>query len=103
MGGPSWGYKGGLLGAVPLKRKPPGIFGALCCGLVGLSVWGYLRLCGCPLVLCGVVQIAGPCGGFGFIVGWMFFCVFDIPEIPFAVLLSGLQYDFFGLQQKNTV
>ena len=47
MGGSSWGYKGGLLGAVQLKRKPPGIFGALflpgfassvCVG-VSASVW----------------------------------------------------------------
>ena len=43
MGGPSWEYKGGLLGAVPLKRKTPGI---LALGRVfGLSDSVCLSVC----------------------------------------------------------
>ena len=58
MGGSSPGYKGGLLGAVPLKRKTPGGFlpcvslwfnWSVCVCLsvslsVGLSVWAFLCL-----------------------------------------------------------
>ena len=58
MGGSSRGYKGGLLGAVPLKRKTPGGFlpcvslwfnWSVCVCLsvslsVGLSVWAFLCL-----------------------------------------------------------
>ena len=57
MGGSSWGYKGGLLGAVPLKREPPGFFcRGFCCGFlwsvsvclsVSLSVGPFVWACLC--------------------------------------------------------
>ena len=93
MGGSSWGYKGGLLGAVPLERKTPGfwvlVFAVFClvflCGDV--CVWVCLRLCGCALVLCVFVLVVGLCGCFGSSVGGGFL-YFYFPEIPFAMLSS---------------
>ena len=71
MGGSSWGYKGGLLGAVPLKRKTPGVFcRGFCCGFlwpvsvclsvplsVGLFVWASLCL-SVPVCVCLRLAVA---------------------------------------------
>ena len=59
MGGSSWGYKGGLLGAVPLKRKTPGVF------LPWVLLWFFWSVCVCLSVclsLCLSVRLSGPVG-----------------------------------------
>ena len=57
MGGSSWEYTGGLLGAVPLKRKTPGVLALVflvvfwsmsACLPVGLSVCMSVSDCVCP-------------------------------------------------------
>ena len=97
MGGSSGGHKGGVLGAVPLKRKTPGVFGSrsVRC-LFGVLCGGVCVRAGMSASVCwrfGVV-LAGLGGwavwGFCFsrLVGVS--CVLYLPEIPFAVLFSSL-------------
>ena len=80
MGGSSWGYEGGLLGAVPLRRKAP-----------GFGFW---------LVFAGSVGVGGRCAMWRGWFGLGVFCtVFYLPEIPFAMLSFGTVFiwdDFLG-------
>ena len=96
MGGSSGGHKGGVLGAVPLKRKTPGVFGfwSVCC-LFGVSVWGRMCVGGCVWVC--VLALWG-CACWSWWLGWMGVLLFSVgggflgfvsylPGVPFAVLM----------------
>ena len=68
MGGPSWGYKGGLLGAVPLRRKAPGVLFFLCALVLAGFCW-FCR-CGCFCLwlrpaLCALALVVGRYGVVG--------------------------------------
>ena len=101
MGGSSWGHKGGVLGAVPLKRKTPGFLAlrffclGFLCGCV--RIWVVVSASGCACWCCAcLVSVVGLVGGFGFSGGVVFVHRW-FPEIPFATLLSSFIDDLVSL------